>query len=863
MTKFTALLLSMLATIVAFVVSFAFHVNAESQLQQMNEMRLKSVLLADELRQSSNDLTRLVRTYVVTGDQTFKAQFNAVREIRDGLRPRPADYGPSFWDFYVVSGESNRRGPAIPLLEVMRRAGFTEAELGKLAEAKDNSDALTKLEYEAMALIEQQSPPTPELRERAISMLHDEAFHLAKVRIMRPIVEFDRMVNERTRAAVESARQLTLRMRIIQIGLGLLSLYLLWRVHRELHVILGCTVSDLQRTISRLGSGDFLSRIEVPVKHSNSVLAWLRDTQVRLARMELLQFRAIVTSSDDAIISKTTAGIITSWNSGAERLFGFSEAEAVGQSMTKLIIPADREEEEPRNLARITAGERVEHYETVRRRKDGLLIDVSVTISPICDDSGRVIGASTIARDITRTKEAEAQIQRLAFYDPLTELPNRRLLQERLGHALQSMRRRGETCAVLFIDLDNFKSLNDTRGHDVGDLLLQEVARRLRQCVRGEDTVARFGGDEFVVLLLDSSASGVETASHAEIVGAKILAALAQPYELNGGAHFCTPSIGVSIPTAADSTSDELLKQADLAMYQAKASGRNTIRFFDPRMQMVVDQSASADRELRVALTEHQFEVHVQPQVDALGRVRGGEVLLRWRKPGGVLVQPADFIPHAEESGLIVSIGRWVLTRACEQLAAWQAHPRLREVSLAVNVSAKQLREPEFVDMVLETLGETGADPRRLILELTESTMATHVESIIDKMNRLKVHGLRFSLDDFGTGYSSLSYLKRMPLDELKIDRDFVKDMLVDPNDAAIARMVSALASSLGIESIAEGVESPEQQIALAGMGCHAYQGFLFGRPMPIPLFEAHVLESPPDDCADCQTTTTRMQAGA
>ncbi len=840
LTKFSLLLLAMLAVVVAFIVSFVWRIQAETRLQKANETRLNSLVLADELRQSSNDLTRLARTYVITGDVAFKRQFEAVREIRDGLRRRPLDYGPSYWDFFAFTGQTGAPGPAMPLLEVMRRSGFTEAELAKLAEAKGNSDQLTQLEVAAMALVERAAPPDTALRERAVAMLHDERFHLAKVRIMSPIVAFDRMVDARTLAAVREAQAVTLRMRVLQIVLGLSLLVLLWRVHRELHAILGCTVNDLQATIQRLGAGDFDARIEVPPHRGNSVLAWLRDSQQRLAHMELFQFRAIVSSSDDAIVSKTTAGVITSWNAGAERLFGYTAAEAVGQPMM-LLIPPDRANEEPVILARIAAGERVEHFETVRRHKSGRLLDVSVSISPILDSQGRVIGASKIARDITRAKEAEAEIQRLAFYDPLTGLPNRRLLQERLEQALRSARRGQQACAVLFIDLDNFKALNDTRGHDVGDLLLKDVGQRLRRCVRAEDTVARFGGDEFVVLLEMPGTAALLPVQHTEAVGHKIMAALAQPYELSGGVHHCTPSIGVAIPLSADATVDELLKQADVAMYQAKDAGRNTLRFFDPQMQAAVDHTASMDRALRDALSRGEFELHLQPQVGSHGRVRGAEALLRWRQADGRLVPPGEFIPRAEEGGLIVPIGRWVLEEACRHLARWAGQPGFEALSIAVNVSVRQLRQPDFEALVEAALRDSGADPRRLVLEITESSMATHVEAIIETMNALKKLGIRFSLDDFGTGYSSLAYLKRMPLDELKIDRGFVKDMLVDANDAAIARMISALARSLGIESIAEGVEQPEQQQALAAMHCLAYQGYLFGRPMPLAQFEAEV----------------------
>lgn len=842
-SSFNSYLLAMLIAMVLFIISFAFYAVHERKLQAANDVRLKSLILADELRQSSNDLTRLVRTYVITGDVEFKKQFEAVHAIRDGKRPRPAEYGPSYWDFYAVEGSAGHMGPAMPLLEVMRAAGFTKPELAKLAQAKLNSDKLTHLEYEAMALVEQEGADPTQRKARAVEMLHDEAFHRAKFDIMRPIVEFDRMVNARTLDALNSADRQLKYLRLVQGFLGVTLLYLVWRVYRELQVILGCSVSELQQTIAKLGAGDFMSPIHVPPNRLDSVLAWVSDTREKLAKMELLQFRAIVDSSDDAILSKTPDGIITSWNSAAERLFGYTAAEAIGRPMT-LLIPEDRLKEEPEILARIARGERVDHFETVRRHKDGTLLHVSVTISPIRDRSGKVVGASKIARDITRAKQAEAEIHRLAFYDSLTGLPNRRLLLERLNHVLQAGRRTRATCAVLFIDLDNFKSLNDTRGHSAGDQLLQEVALRLMGCVRVEDTVARLGGDEFVVLIEMPADAAVQPMAQADVIGRKILERLARPYEPEGGPHHCTPSIGVAIPRAASMDADDLLDQADMAMYQSKSAGRNTIRFFDPQLQEIVDRKAKLDQDLREGLAQRQFALWIQPQVAACGRPYGGEVLLRWNHPSQGCLPPGDFIAQAEANGLIVPIGLWVIESACSLLASWATQPGFHSLSLSVNVSARQLRERRFADDVLGVLQRTGAHPRRLVLELTESALATPVEPVVETMTRLRRHGVRFSIDDFGTGYSSLAQLKRLPIDEVKIDRAFVQDIDSDTNGLAIARMVIALGQSLGFEVVAEGVETEVQQQHLKDLGCSKFQGYLHGRPEPAERFLAELSES-------------------
>ena len=840
LTRFSQYLLAMLVVVGAFLVSFVLYTRAENQLQQANELRLRSILLAEELRQSSNDLTRLVRSYVATSNPVFKQQFLDVVAIRDGKKPRPLDYGPSYWDFRLEEREGSpvASGPAIPLLELMRAAGFTQEELAKLNESKAKSDALVEIEFKAIALIEADRPTHPRKREQAASLLLNDEFHRGKVEVMRPLIEFERMVQQRTLDAVRNAEAKARTMHLTLIGLGGLLMLLLWRFSREHTRILGCSVPVLHQTIARLGRGDFSTPIEVLPGRESSVLGWLAETQQRLAKLELRQYKAIVDSTDDAIISMTMDGIIRSWNQGAEKIYGYRAEEVIGQSMD-LLIPEDRANEESELIARIAQGERVDHFETVRRCKNGALINISATISPIMDEKGVVIGASKIARDITRSKEAELEIHRLAYYDPLTQLANRRLFIDRLEHALSAAQRSQQFFAILFIDLDNFKTLNDTRGHDVGDLLLKQVAQRLESCIRTSDTVSRFGGDEFVVMLENLGARGDEAADRVERLGEKILRALNAPYQLAGYKHHCSPSIGVTLSNGQATTSEMLLKQADLAMYQSKAAGRNTLRFFDPEMQETVNRHAQLDRDLREAVASDQLMLYYQVQVDAQGQATGAEALVRWNHPERGLVPPDEFIPRAEETGQILKLGQWVLEAACRQLARWARSPQTQHLSLAVNVSIHQLRQTDFVTQVLETLKRTDAPTHRLKLELTETLLASHIETIIAKMDALQAHGVRFSLDDFGTGYSSLSYLKRLPLDQLKIDRSFVKDILTDPNDEAIARMVVVLAESMDIEVIAEGVETQAQRDRLQALGCHAYQGELFGKPLPVKDFEA------------------------
>ena len=440
--------------------------------------------------------------------------------------------------------------------------------------------------------------------------------------------------------------------------------------------------------------------------------------------------------------------------------------------------------------------------------------------------------------DVTDRKQAEQQIERLAFYDALTGLPNRRLLLDRLQRALAQGQRTHQYGALLFIDLDNFKLLNDTLGHDMGDALLKEVAQRLSSTVRQSDTVARLGGDEFVVMLENLSPDESEAALQVELVAHKLLEHVNQPVLLKGRQHYSTPSIGAALFGHEPLQVDELLKRADLAMYEAKAGGRNTLRFFDPVMQAAVNARLHLEADMRQGMERGEFCVHYQPVVDARGRLCGAEALLRWQHPQRGMVGPVEFIPLAEQSGQILPLGRFVLRQACAQLARWAQHPVSAHLGLSVNVSARQFRHADFVAEVLEVLAEFAVTPGRLTLELTESMLLGNVPDAIARMEQLRKAGVVFSLDDFGTGYSSLGYLKRLPLQQIKIDRSFVRDVLDDPNDSAIVRTILALAQSLDLHVVAEGVESVGQLSFLRLHGCTGFQGYLFGRPAPLESWD-------------------------
>jgi diguanylate cyclase (GGDEF)-like protein len=450
-----------------------------------------------------------------------------------------------------------------------------------------------------------------------------------------------------------------------------------------------------------------------------------------------------------------------------------------------------------------------------------------------------VIVSAIIFHQYARSLLLRRELEVLAGQDPLTLLPNRRELMNRLKVALSLATRSGKCGALLLIDLDNFKIINDTRGHVAGDLLLKEVAARLLASVREGDTVARFGGDEFMVMLENLGNNLTSAARQTEVVSEKILEGIRQQYVLAASElGHSTASIGIALFSPGDRSTEELIKQADVAMYQAKDGGRNTTRFYDAAMQAKLIERAAMEEDLRVAVALEQFVLHYQPQVDLAGRVLGAEVLVRWLHPQRGLMAPGQFIALAEEAGLISALGNWVLETACSQLACWAMQPTMCELTLSVNVSSHQFRQSDFVDLVTRILLHTRANPQRLKLELTEGIMVRSVDEVVATMNTLRGLGVGFSLDDFGTGYSSLAYLKRMPIDQLKIDQGFVRDILTDHNDAAIAKMVVALAESMGLSVIAEGVETEQQRDFLAALGCHEYQGYLFGRPLPVKDFE-------------------------
>lgn len=535
-----------------------------------------------------------------------------------------------------------------------------------------------------------------------------------------------------------------------------------------------------------------------------------------------------------AIIARDRNHIVTDWNPAAEKMFGWSAAEAIGHPLP--FVPKDKQREYENFNARLKKGEPIPQLELVREKRDGAPIHINLSLALQLDQSGELESYLAFITDITERKAAEKRIEFLAYHDPLTELPNRLLLKDRFDQAVAHAQRAGLRVGLLFIDLDRFKTINDTLGHDTGDALLKEIAKRVTSCVRGTDTVSRQGGDEFLIVLSD-----LNHPDDACPILLKLIDRLQEPFYSESQEIGTSASMGISIFPDDGADFETLLKKADIAMYQAKDAGRNTYRFFDEAMNLEAVEHQFIFGRLRRALERDEFVLHYQPKIDlASGAITGAEALLRWNHPELGMVPPNRFIPVAEESGLINPIGEWALHEACRQAKLWNS-PGRPALSIAVNVSAVQFRRGDIENSITRALTATGLDARLLELELTESILIQNAESVLASVKRIKLMGVKISIDDFGTGYSSLSYLKRFDIDKLKIDQSFVRDLATDPDDAAIVRAIIQMARSLNLRTIAEGVETVEMLELLRTFQCDEAQGYYFARPMPAESMEAYL----------------------
>jgi len=551
------------------------------------------------------------------------------------------------------------------------------------------------------------------------------------------------------------------------------------------------------------------------------------------------RFRSVVQDQTEVISRLRADGTYIFVNDVYCRFFGKTEQEMIGSTWKPVVYPEDLQRVVD-ELAMLSASNPVVMIENRVLSATGDVHWMQFSNRGIFDEHGQLTEIQSVGRDISDRKRAEDEVQKLAYKDPLTGLSNRRLMLDRLGIALATSARSMQYGALLFLDLDKFKVINDTQGHGDGDLLLIEVAKRITACVREIDTVARQGGDEFVVLVERLGESLEDASRTVAKIAETIRLALAEPYQINNVHIHSSSSIGISLFCGHDKDVDELIKRADMAMYQAKDGGRNRTRFFDPQMQELVEVRATLESDLHNALETDQFELHYQLQVDHENKPIGAEALIRWVHPQRGMISPAHFIPVAEESALILNIGDWVLDEACRQIAVWSTNARMCDLVLAVNISAQQFKQTNFVDQVIAAIHKHGIDPTRLKLELTESVALDDITDVIAKKNLLRQKvGVTLSLDDFGTGFSSLSYLKRLPLDQIKIDQSFVRDITTDKSDAVMVKTIIDMAQNFSLNVIAEGVETEAQLSFLKEHQCMAYQGYLFSKPLPIEQFDA------------------------
>ena len=910
LSRFSRHIWLMLGMLLVFAVLFSVYVYTEKQLDRAFLLRQNSLLLADELRQSSDDLTRMVRTHVVTGDAIYRRRYQEILDIRDGRKPRPARYDDVYWDMVQADDRRPRAlGPAVALLEMMRRHGFTEQEFSKLAQAKANSDALTRTEFAAMEMLTPERAPgaRAQARDVAIAMLHDGAYHRAKAGIMGPIAEFRSMADQRTQATVLAAESGAAGMRIAFTLFCLLLAAMLWNTKRKLYSILGASVDQLHGLIARLGGADGAAPISVADGMQDSVLGWLSETQIKLTRSDaerdaaqeknqrLTQLYAALSQCNQAIVRCTGEtelfaqicraivvhggmkmawiGLldekgrqirpVASYGSGTDYLDGLEMS--LDQTLPWGSGPISRafHQREPfwcqdfqHDLATAYWRERGALFGWAASAALPLHLDGAIIgflnpyagVTDAFDEGARQLllemavdidfALKNFAREAER-KQADEQIQYLAHFDALTGLPNREQLHDRAQYAVSLAQRSGESVALMFLDLDHFKNINDTLGHSIGDALLVGLAKRLRSALRDEDTVSRMGGDEFSFLLYGVDAQGAAT------VAQKLLDVIGMPLQIGLHDLTVTASIGIALYPGDGADMETLFKNADAAMYRVKQEGRHGYRFFTAEMQLRSARNLQLINALRRALELEQFEVHYQPQVSLQdGRIVGAEALLRWTDRELGAVSPAEFIPLAEDSGLILPIGEWVLRHAARQAKAWMVQGQAPLV-MAVNLSAVQFRHADLPSLVTRILEEEGLPPEYLELELTEGVAMHDPQGAITTMNNLHQRGVRMSIDDFGTGYSSLSHLKKFKIYKLKIDQSFVRDICTDPEDKAIVGAIIHMAKSLGLQTIAEGVETVGQLAYLREQGCDEMQGYYYSRPLAADAFEAFVRLTP------------------
>ena len=876
----------------SLVLFFYLYAFAQKELEKTTQFQLESFKLSRELRQSSDDLTRMVRTYVATKKPIYKQHYQEILNIRNGLQARPINYDSIYWGLVMLDDKrpcANQK-KSLSLLQRMRNAGFSKEELEKLKQAKQNSDALTKIEFKAMKLIKN-SPNSHKAQEQALNLLFNEKYHEAKKAIMQPLADFTQLLKARTTQNVKNADFFVKTSKILLAINILILLFALWRLKKTAFNILGAPLQEIHLHLSQIGKGHFNTPFSSNKKINNSIYALLEKTQIQLNELlkhnkQLSNLYALLSHSNKAIIHAKTeeelfqtvcedtvkyGELALAWigrpDKKTQEFNICSVAGVASEYIQSLHISID-----PQNpLAKGPAGETYLKKETqyfmdfqsnkastpwhdaakkynlasavgIPLQQDGEVIAVLLIYS----ESEKYFTAKirklfykmqvelNFALDnfkkAQQQEESDAHIYQLANYDTLTKLANRSLFEREFTKVLSRSKRSKENFALMFVDLDNFKEINDTLGHSIGDILLQKVAKRLKAVSRDEDIVARQGGDEFLLLFPNTDAKD------AVQIAQKLLEITAKPF-LGEKLH-TSLSIGITIYPENGDNLETLAKNADTAMYKAKADGRDRFHFYTQAMHETSLRHLQISNEMHNAIINNELEIYYQPQVDAkTQKLIGAEALLRWKHPKLGFIPPDEFIPIAEENALIIPIGEWVLKEATRQVKQWIDEGNA-PILIAVNISAMQFRHPNIIQRIENILHEVGLDFNYLELELTERMAMKNPEYVIETMNKFHKKGIRMSIDDFGTGYSSLSYLKKFKIYKLKIDQSFVRDISEDEDDKAIVNSIINMAKGLGLTTIAEGVETKEQLNYLKKQGCDEIQGYYYAKPLPAKEFE-------------------------
>jgi diguanylate cyclase (GGDEF)-like protein/PAS domain S-box-containing protein len=849
-TKLFATILMLLLFAIGIMVFQAFGIRNDIAISQ--EHRYRSLLLASELLQSSEDLTRMARTYVITGNPVYKRHFSEILDIREGVKPRPQNYTATYW--HLADADKNSvvgQSEIVSLLEMMRNEGFSGAEIALMQEAKANSDGLSKLEMQAIAAVEGLNHSGDDNltgyrlpdRDFAIDLLFGEPYIAKKAEIMAPIQQFTDLLNVRTQAQVNDGLGRLDRQILLVMALIVMALFTLVVTIFHMRRTILRPLAQLRSKAIHIARGDYAARCDIDTHNElaelgmtfNSMASAIEQdiTARKAAEESMRQSTMVFENSSEAMMVTNANNIIISVNPAFIRVTGYTLDEIGGQNPDILNTGLH---DEFFFQAIQTSLETTGHWEgemTGRRKNREIYIEWR-KINAIYNDDGAVHRWITLFSDITLKKRSDELIWEQANFDSLTSLPNRHMFHNRLEQEIKKANRSGSSIALLLLDLDHFKEVNDTYGHKVGDLLLKEAAWRLSSCVRGIDTVARLGGDEFTVIL-----GGLNNTISINRVVRDILHKMAEPFRLGDEVAYVSASIGVTFYPQDAAEVEALVRNGDQAMYAAKNQGRNCFSYFTRTLQEAAQIRMRLASDLRSALTGNQFQLHYQPIAElATGVIHKAEALLRWHHPKLGLVNPADFISIAEETRMIVDIGDWVFRTAAQQTKVWRAS-HCAQFQISINTSPVQFRKG--VDLHKTWLGflqELELPGQSLVIEITEGLLMDASPDVTSKLLTFRNAGIQISMDDFGTGYSSLGYLKKFDIDHLKIDQSFVQSLAPDSNDLALCEAIIVMAHKLGISVIAEGIETIEQRHLLSLAECDYGQGNLFSKPVSADEFE-------------------------